>query len=119
MRVAILEPFREESCNLRDWIADYSKRRAVPVELVWASGQEEFRRKFSPGRFRGAVIACGGVAGFMEVRRAREQDRDCRLVVIDDSPQYAIHCHRLHVADFLIRPVSSARIFLSMDRIFY
>ena len=119
MRVVILEPSMEESRNLRAWIADYSQRRAIPVELVWASGQEEFRRQFRPNRFRGAVIAAGGVAGFQEARRVRELDRECRIVVIDDTERYAIQCYRFHVADFLIRPVREAQIFRSMDRIYY
>ena len=119
MRVAVFAPYAEECRNLRDWITDYSKRRAGPVELFCASRQEEFRRQFRPNFFRAAVIAYGGVAGFLEVRRAREMDRDCRIVVIDDSERYAIQCCRLHVTDFLIRPVSEAQIFRSMDRIFY
>ena len=119
MRVAVFAPYAEERRNLRDWITDYSQRRAIPVELVCASGQEAFRRGFRPNAFRGVVIAVGGVAGFLEARRAREMDRDCRIVVIDDSERYAIQCYRFHVTDFLIRPVNEARIFQSMDRIFY
>ena len=65
------------------------------------------------------MIAVGGVAGFLEARRARELDRECRIVVIDDTERYAIQCYRFHVADFLIRPISAARIFKSMDRIAY
>ena len=119
MRVAILEPSMEESRNLRDWIADYSQRRAVPMELVWTSGREDFRQRFRPNCFRGVVIAYGGVAGFLEARRVRELDRDCRLVVIDDTERYAIQCYRFHVTDFLIRPIGAAQVFRSMDRIFY
>ena len=119
MRVAILAPSIEERHNLRDWIAHYSQRRAIPAELLWASGQEEFRRQFLPHCFRGVVIASGGVAGFLEARRVRELDRECRIVVIDDTERYAIQCYRFHVADFLIRPVSEAQIFRSMDRIYF
>ena len=119
MRVAILEPSIEESRNLRVWIAHYSQRRAIPAELVWTSRQEEFRRRFLPHCFRGVVIAAGGVTGFLEARRVREMDNECRIVVIDDTERYAIQCYRFHVTDFLIRPVSERRFCGSMDRVFY
>ena len=119
MRVAILEPSAEESRRLRDWFADYSRRRAIPMELVWTSGQEDFQRRFRPNFFRGVVIASGGVAGFLAARRVRESDRDCRIIVIDDSERYSIQCYRFHVTDFLIRPIDAAQIFRSIDRILY
>ena len=42
MRVAILAPSMEERRNLRDWITDYSQRRAIPVELVCARDRRRF-----------------------------------------------------------------------------
>ena len=119
MRVAMLVPSAEESRNLREWIADYSRRREVPVELCAASRREEFRMRFQPNFFRGVLIAAGDIDGFLEARRVRELDRDCRLVMIDNTDRYAIQCYRLHAADFLIRPLSPAQVFRSMDRILY
>jgi hypothetical protein len=119
MRVAVLEPLAAESRTLNDWIAQYSQRRSVPIELFMASGREEFRMLFRPNCFRGVIIAAGGVEGFLEARRVRELDRECRLVVIDDSERYAIQCYRIHAVDFLIRPLNANRIFRSLDRIFY
>lgn len=119
MRVAVLDSIAAESRALEDWIAEYSRRRTVPVELFLSSGREEFRRRFRPNWFRGVIIAAGGAEGFLEARRARELDRFCRLVMIDDSDRYAIACHRIHAADFLIRPLDANRFFRSLDRICY
>lgn len=119
MRVAVFASSVAESRCLSDWIAEYSQRRKIPVELSATNGQEEFRRQFRPNRFRGVIIAAGGVNGFLEARRVRELDRDCRLVMIDDSERYAIACYRIHAADFLIRPLNASRFFRSLDRICY
>ena len=119
MRVVVLEPLAAESRDLGDWIADYSRRRAVPVELCVTSRREDFRQRFRPDWVRGVIIAAGGVEGFLEARRVRELDRHCRLVVIDDSERYAIQCYRIHAADFLVRPLNASRVFRSLDRICY
>ena len=58
-----------------------------------------------------AVLAAGLeavsvlTAGFLAARRIREQDARCRLVVVDDTPRYAIQCLRIHAADFVLRPL--------------
>lgn len=119
MRVAMLIPSAEEARALRRWIADYSRRKEIPVELCAASQAEAFWREFRPNFFRGVLIGSGDVSGFLVARRVRELDRDCRLVVIDDTDRYAIPCHRLHVADFLLRPLSENQVFRGMDRILY
>ena len=119
MRVAVWEPVAAESRDLGNWITDYSRRRTVPMELFITGRREEFRRQFCPNRFRGIIIAAGGVEGFLEARRVRELDRHCRLVVIDDSERYAIQCYRIHAVDFLVRPLNESRFFRSLDRICY
>lgn len=119
MRVAMLIPSAEEARRLQEWIAGYSQRRGAPVELYAADSPEAFRRQFRPNFFRGVLIGAGDVAGFLEARRVRELDRECRLVVIDDTDRYAIQCHRLHAVDFLIRPLDARQVFRGMDRILY
>ena len=119
MRVAMLIPSAEETRQLREWISDYSRRTKTPVELCAADRPEEFRRRFRPDFFRGVLIGAGDAAGFLEARRIRELDRDCRLVMIDDTDRYAIQCYRLHAVDFLIRPLNARQVFRSMDRILY
>jgi len=119
MRVAMLIPSAEESRLLGDWIAGYSRSKAVSVELCAVNRQDEFQTKFRPHFFRGVLIGAGDVAGFMAARRVRELDRDCRIVMIDDTDRYAIQCYRLHAVDFLLRPLRAAQVFRGLDRIVY
>lgn len=119
MRVVMFIPSAEETRRLKEWIADYSQRRGASVELCAADRREEFRRQFRPNFFRGVLIGAGDAAGFLEARYVRELDRDCRLVMIDDTDRYAIQCYRLHAVDFLIRPLDARQVFRGMDRILY
>ena len=67
--------------------------------------------------FGGVLMGVGDTAGFLAARRIREQDRGCRLVIVDDTPRYAIHCLRIHAADFLLRPVEEEQLQRSFRRL--
>ena len=66
--------------------------------------------RLQTGAYHGAVIALGDSAGFLAARRLRELDRRCRILMIDDTERYALQCIRIHVVDFLLRPVPDDRL---------
>ena len=74
------------------------------------SARESFFSAFQTGAYCGAVIALGDSAGFLAARRLRDLDRDCRILMIDDTDRYALQCVRIHVVDFLLRPVPDDRL---------
>ena len=57
----------------------------------------------------GAVVGYGDVQGFLCARRVREEDRDCRVILLDDTDRYAIRGLRIHLTDYLVRPLEEAR----------
>jgi len=66
------------------------------------------------GRFEAAFLGFGGSTGFLAARALRDRDRSCRVVLIDDTPEYAVQSLRIHCTDFILRPVSFSKVVQSM-----
>ncbi|MBE7004302.1 MAG: hypothetical protein E7425_08480 [Ruminococcaceae bacterium] len=79
--------------------------------------EDELWREFTPGRFRGAVVGFGDVKGFLCARRVREEDSGCRVILLDDTDRYAIRGMRIHLTDFLVRPLEEERFRAAVDRL--
>ena len=74
-----------------------------------------FWKDFTPGAYDCVVLGQEDVTGFLASRRIRDMDRNCRILMICDTDRYALQCVRLHVTDFILRPVTRARLERGLD----
>ena len=65
----------------------------------------------------GSFHWAGRYKGFLAARTLRQVDKRCAIVLIDDTPQYAVQGVRLHFTDFIVRPVEFRHIVRSMHLI--
>ena len=79
---------------------------------------DSFWQAYAPGAYAFAVFSLEDVPGFLAARRLREQDRSCRILLIADADRYALQCVRLHVTDFILRPVNRLRLERGLDQLF-
>ncbi len=117
MRIAVCSTDEREIariCSLLDLCAA-SVRRRVMIEAF--RSEDRFREVFRPGYFYGAVVCYGDARGFLLARSVREQDSDCRVILLDDTDRYAIRGLRIHVNDFLIRPVGNDPLCAALKRL--
>lgn len=117
MRLAVLGASHGETQYLHEWIQAYCRQINCPADVCPVYNLEQFWKEFGPGMYQGALVGLGDAAGFLAARRIREQDQGCRLVMIDDTPRFAIHCLRIHAVDFLIRPLRAEQLERSMQRL--
>lgn len=101
-------------CSLLGECSDAVRRQATAK--VFPS-EDLFWNAFQPGCFYGIVVCYGDVRGFLFARRVREEDSGCRIVLLDDTDRYAIRGFRIHLNDFLIRPVGSDRLRAALSRL--
>ncbi len=118
MRVAVYGADAEETRRICLKMKVYTAERHKDAELTPIYSESEFWDSFAPGRFAGAVVGCGDAKGFLCARRVREQDKDCRVILLDDTDRYAIRGLRIHLTDLLVRPVAEDRFRSAMDRLF-
>lgn len=118
MRIAVFGTDAEDTSRICRKIECYAAERRASAEPTPFSSDGELWDGFVPGRFDGAVVGCGDVKGFLCARRMREEDSACRVILIDDTDRYAIRGMRIHLTDYLLRPVEDERFRQAMDRLF-
>ena len=79
--------------------------------------EEALWQAFRPGLFLGAVVGYGDARGFLCARRLREEDSGCRVILLDDTARYAIRGIRIHLSDFLVRPIAEERLRAALERL--
>ena len=112
MRIAICESTQASAEKLRLWVEQFCALYQIPAA---------FQCFLSPGAFADAAgqfdivfMGFGGSVGFCQARLLRERDRSCRIVLVDDTQEYAVRCMRLHCTDFILRPVEFRHVVRSM-----
>ena len=118
MRVAVCCPEANEARWICQKISDRAAETHLSAEPVSFSTEDELWRAFAPGRFRGVVVGYGDVKGFLCARRLREEDGLCRVILLDDTDRYAIRGLRIHLTDFLVRPLEERRFHKAVDHLF-
>ena len=115
MCMAVCGVSRTETEQLRSWIEQYCRDRKTGIELRVMDSMDEFWADYAPGAYSFAVFGLEDIAGFLAARRLREKDRNCRILLIADTDRYALQCVRLHVTDFILRPVTRSRLERGLD----
>ena len=118
MQVAVCCPDAEEARRICQIIEDTGAKVHQSVDAVTFSSEAALWRAFLPGCFRGAVIGFGDVQGFLCARKLREADSACRVILLDDTDRYAIRGLRIHLSDFLVRPLEEARFRAAAENLF-
>lgn len=112
MRVAVCDNSSAGAEQLRSWIAQYCALYRLPLILQSFISPDLFAA--CGGTFDVAFLGFGGGAGFLAARALRDRDSRCRIILIDDTPEYAIRSVRIHCTAFLLRPVEFRDVVKSM-----
>lgn len=104
----------ERVSALIDDLCARTKRKATAVTF---RSEDVFWAAFWPGRFHGIIIGYGDVKGFLCARRVREEDSSCRVILLDDTDRYAIRSLRIHLSDYLVRPMEDERLRSAVGRL--
>ena len=95
----------------------FSAETGRPAAIAAFPTEDALWREFQPGRFCGAVVGYGDVKGFLCARRIRAEDKACRVILLDDTERYAIRGLRIHLSDFLLRPLEDERLRMAVRRL--
>lgn len=113
MNIAVCENSAAAAEQLRGWIEQYCRLYHVPVVLECFLSAVAFAAHGS--RFDIVYVCCGGSAGFYQARQLRERNPECKIILVDDTQEFAIQGMRLHCTDFILRPVEFRHIVRSMN----
>lgn len=112
MRIAVCENSQAAVMQLRGWIAQYCSLYQIQASFQCFLSADAFAAWKEP--FDIVFLGFGGSTGFYQARLLRERDQRCRIILVDDTQEFAVRCVRLHCTDFILRPVCFQRIVRSM-----
>ncbi len=112
MHIAVCDSVRQDAEHMERWIREYCALYQLPVSLRVFHDPEEFNA--CQDRFDLSYICFGGSTGFLRARLLRERDKNCRIVLVDDTREFAVASMRIHCTDFILRPVTFSHIVRSM-----
>lgn len=112
MRIAVCENTQAAVERLRGWIEQYCLLYQLSADVQCFLTAEAFSG--CKGRFDMAFVGFGGNTGFLQARMLRERDHSCRIILLDDTQQFAVQGVRIHCTDFILRPVEFRHIVRSM-----
>lgn len=113
MRIAVCENSPEAAERLRAWIEQFCRLYQVPAVFSCFSSPDRFAVEREG--FDIVYMGFGGNAGFYQARLLLERKRACRVILVDDTPDFAVRGMRLHCVDFILRPVCFQNVVRSME----
>ena len=113
VNIAVCENSAAAAEQLCGWIEQYCRLYHIPAVLKCFLSSAAFTAY--TGWLDIAYLFCGGSAGFYLARQLRERSPDCKIILVDDTQEFAVHGMRLHCTDFILRPVEFRHIVRSMD----
>ena len=117
MRFAVCSSDENEIGRICSLLGDCSADVKERITVERFRSEREFWEVFRSGYFRGVVVCYGDVRGFLLARRVREEDPECRVILLDDTDRYAIRGLRIHLCDYLVRPLEDCRLRAALERL--
>lgn len=114
MNIAVCETSPAAAEQMRVWIEQYCRLYHVPAVLECFDSAAAFAAHKQA--FDIVYLCVGGSAGFYQARQLRERDSHCKIILVDDTQEFAVQGMRLHCTDFILRPVQFRHIVRSMNQ---
>ena len=108
-----VQPTAEREQLIR-WIKQYCQLYGVEHELTAFPLPEDFTDATAYKKFDLVFMAAGGAEGFLAARKLREEDRDVKIILADNSMDYAVKGVRLHFTDFILKPIEFKNVVRAM-----
>ena len=114
MRIGVCVKDDQERTTLVKWIGQYCKLYGKSCSITEEPDGETLLGLARSQPLALAFVGLGGQEGLRLTRRLREMDRRCAIVMIDDTAEHAVQGVRLHVVDYMVRPVEFKKLVRAM-----
>ena len=113
MRIAVCDNHAATAAQISTWVRQYGSLYGLELhEIQCFTDPEQFGMQ--ERSFDVAFLGFGGSVGLRAAQRLRSRDHRCRIILMDDTMEHALHGMRLHCTNFVLRPVEFHHIVLSM-----
>lgn len=119
MNIALADDLPEERDKIKKIIKDYAKVKHIRIDVSSFGSAEELFRDYRPLQYTAIFldIYMDGMNGIDAARKIKEADRDALIVFLTCSKDHVPDAWRLHIYEYIEKPVSEEKIFPVLDDI--
>ena len=112
MNIAIIEDNTDDKDALCSYIEAYCSEHYFVVDVKTFCSGEELLESFKPGAFDLLFVDVflPGMTGVDTARKIRETDRDCLLVFITVSSDFAMDGFLVQASGYVVKPIDSVKM---------
>ena len=114
MWIAICEQNQVQRDQLCSWVWQTCSLYSFEPELTAYRDVQELLDALRLRRFDIILLSADGPEGFLAVRQLRERDRQARIIFLTDTNRYTVMGVRLHLSDYVVKPLEFQRISQSL-----
>jgi len=112
MKIAVCEDTASDSAKLCAYINNYCEQHCYDGQIVAFDTGEALLDAFSPGAFDLVFldIILPGLSGMKVAQKIWETDRDCSLVFITVSEDYALDSFSVQAKGYVVKPIEQDKM---------
>ena len=117
LRIAVCDDSPQFLQTAADLINSWSRQRNIPIGLCAFSNGDELLKANSAERFDIVFldIIMPLLNGMDTARELRQNDTVIRIIFLTSSPEFALDSYDVKAQGYLLKPVSSERIYSALD----
>ena len=112
--IGICDENKNTGQELQHWVQQICQLYDNPPQIVRSERVGDLVEAMRVRHFHAILLSKDGPEGFLTVRRLREMDARVRLIFLTDTSQYAVMGVRLHLTDYVVKPVEFKNVVRAM-----
>ncbi len=104
MRIGVCGPAGSARAQLICWMEQYCEVYGCKPVIAPYTCVQELLSAMSLLRFDLVFLSLDGPEGFLSARKLREKSPEVKLVLLTDTPRYAVMGVRIHLTDYIVKP---------------
>ena len=119
MQIAVIDDTVNDRMIIQSFLNDFAAENNIEFNIYDFESGEDFLRDFSPGKYDAVFcdIYMNGMSGIDTAKQMRLYDKDCPVVFLTMSNNFASESYEVNAFGYIIKPVDKEQLFRLLSRI--
>lgn len=119
MQIAVIDDTVNDRMLIQSFLNDFASENNIEFNIYDFESGEDFLRDFSPGKYDAVFcdIYMNGMSGIDTAKQMRLYDKDCPVVFLTMSNNFASESYEVNAFGYIIKPVDKEQLFRLLSRI--
>lgn len=119
MKIAVIDDTSEDIKHIKSLLETFSEEYNISIDTDFFSCGEDFLKDFVPNRYDAVFcdIYMGSMSGIDAAKHIRLEDKNCIIVFLTMSNNFASESYEVNAFDYIIKPVCREQFSKLLHRI--